>query len=149
MDGPVVIELPGIPKGKGRPRFSRALGVAYTPEPTRSYEGALKFAARQAMGDRLPLEGPLAVYMEARMPIPASWSKAKRAAALSGELLPETKPDADNLLKVLDALNQVVFVDDKQAADCRVVKVYSDRPGLRIEVEPLRSRLLRTARAAA
>jgi Holliday junction resolvase RusA-like endonuclease len=130
MTDAITIRLAGVPKGKGRPRFSRASGRAYTPEATRSYEGALRYAAQQVMGDRAPLEGPLFVDMVALFPIPASWSKAKRAAAYYAPC----KPDADNLAKVLDALNEVVFKDDKQVVALTLVKMYSDAPALQIKV---------------
>jgi Holliday junction resolvase RusA-like endonuclease len=133
MIDPITIRLAGVPKGKGRPRFSRASGRAYTPEATRSYEGALRYAAQQVMGDRPPLEGPLMVVMTAGFPIPASWSKSKRAAAYYAPC----KPDADNLAKVLDALNEVVFKDDKQVVCLNMRKVYTATPALEITVTGL------------
>lgn len=47
---------------------------------------------------------------------------------------PTSKPDPDNIMKGLDALNEVVFRDDKQIVDARVIKSYSERPALRIEI---------------
>lgn len=130
----IIVELVGEPKGKGRPRFSRASGHAFTPAATRSYEGALRFAAQQAMAGRPPVDGPLRTTMIATFPIPASWSKKKTAAALAQQVYPTKKPDADNLLKCLDALNEVVFRDDAQIIDARIFKEYGERPCLRIEV---------------
>ena len=131
---PIVIRLAGEPEGKGRPRFARATGRAFTPAATRAYEAALRYAAQTAMNGRPPVDGPLAVTLTAFMPVPASWSKKKQAAALDGELWPVGKPDADNLLKTIDALNEVVWRDDKQAVIATVVKTYSARPELRIVV---------------
>lgn len=130
----IVIELAGTPVGKGRPRFIRRTGHAYTPEKTRNYEGNLRLAAQDVMGGAKPLEGPLAVTVHALFPIPASWSKKKRSAALDGSMWPTSKPDPDNIMKGLDALNEVVFRDDKQIVDARVIKSYSERPALRIEI---------------
>jgi Holliday junction resolvase RusA-like endonuclease len=49
-----------------------------------------------------------------------------------------SKPDADNLIKVVkDALNSVVYGDDSQVADQRCVKAYSDRPRVEVTVTPL------------
>jgi Holliday junction resolvase RusA-like endonuclease len=53
---------------------------------------------------------------------------------LSGTFLPQVKPDADNLMKTVDSLNEVVFRDDKQITDATISKRYSDRPRLRIEI---------------
>lgn len=134
---PIVITLSGEPRAVGRPRFARKTGHAYTPAETRKYQSALRLAAQDVMGDNRPLEGPLKVLVVALFPIPKSFSKKKHAAALEGKLLPTVKPDADNLLKQLDSFNQVVWRDDKQITSATVVKHYSDKPLLHIEVSPL------------
>lgn len=135
-DAPIIVELAGVPSGKGRPRFARAGAFVrtYTDAKTRTYEGELRAAAADVMRGRAPIEGPIVVMMEAYLPIPASWSQKKRAQALAGALRPTSKPDVDNLAKILDAFNQVVFVDDKQIVDGRIVKAYSDRPRLVVTV---------------
>jgi Holliday junction resolvase RusA-like endonuclease len=136
MSTPIVIELPGTPRGKGRPRHTRA-GVTYTPAATRGYEASLAWTAAAAMKGRAPLEGPLRLTVEAHMPIPTSWSGRRQRMAAAGEIKPTTKPDYDNVLKTLDALNNVVWRDDSQIIDVRCVKRYSERPRLRITVAPL------------
>lgn len=132
----IVIELAGVPVGKGRPRFVRASGRAFTPGKTRNYETNLRLAAQDVMNGAAPLDGPLSVTVHARFPVPQSWPKKKQALALSGEVRPTVAPDADNLLKVLDALNEVAFRDDKQIVEARVVKSYSERPCMRVEISP-------------
>ncbi|MGO8923895.1 MAG: RusA family crossover junction endodeoxyribonuclease [Xanthobacteraceae bacterium] len=130
---PIVIEIAGEPKGKGRPRFTRG-GHAYTPTITRNFEATLRLAAEQEMNGQPPIEGALAVVVTATFSIPLSWSKRKRAAALVGSL-PHTKtPDVDNLLKVVDALNQICWLDDRQIVHAIVIKQYGERPSLKIEI---------------
>ena len=133
----ITVVLAGPPKGKGRPRFSRKSGVAFTPAETRSYEGALRYAAQQTMGAKSPLEGALDISIVANFPVPESWSKRKKAQALSGELRPTGKPDFDNLAKTVDALNQIVWRDDAQVVESRIRKFYSDRPALIVMVRAL------------
>jgi len=134
----VVVEMPGEPRGKGRARFSRASGVAYTPAATRNFEGSLKYMAQLAMKGAPPIEGPLKVEVLAAFSIPQSWSNKKKAAAMAGLIRPTGKPDADNVLKSAgDALNQVVWRDDAQIVIATIAKRYSDRPRLWITVEPL------------
>lgn len=139
----IVICLHGEPIGKGRPRarmVTPRFGVPfismYTPSETRKYESALALAANVAMRGRAPLQGPLSIVVTASFSVPVSWSQRQRTAAYAGTVLPTKKPDADNLMKIIDALNTIVWGDDSQVVDARVVKVYAADPSLRIEVKP-------------
>ncbi len=128
--------VPGIPVGKGRARFVRATGRAYTPAKTVSYEGQVAQYAQIAMAGRAPLLGPVRLCIEAVFPKPVSWSK-KRAAAT---LWHTSKPDGDNLAKATsDAMNGIVYRDDAQIARTEVTKIYSTDGSarLRVTIEPL------------
>lgn len=141
MLDPIIIELSGAPVGKGRPRFVRSTGTAFTPAKTRSYESHLRLAAQEAMGSRRPIDGPISVRMTAALPVPKSWSKKDRAAALLGIIRPTSRPDADNYLKLCDAFNEIVFRDDSQVVEASVRKTYSDKPSLRIEIRELNGKV--------
>jgi Holliday junction resolvase RusA-like endonuclease len=130
----LLIELLGEPRGKGRPRFARRTGHAYTPQRTASYEAMLRHEAALAMRNLSPLEGALRVQVIAYFGIPASWSTKKRRAALAGLVRPTKRPDWENVAKMLDALNGVVWRDDAQIVSGIIEKHYSDRPRLRVEV---------------
>lgn len=120
------------PVPKGRPKFSKIGGFVrtYTPKKTQDFETEVREAAKQAM-NREPLEGPLAVYLYFRLPIPKSYPKKRIAACLSGSDRPTKKPDLDNLAKsVLDALNGVIYQDDSQIVSLHMTKVYSQHPGI-------------------
>ncbi len=132
MSEPIVITLAGTPTGKGRPRFSRKSGHAYTDEKTRAYETNFSYIAQHTMHGRPLLEGPLRVDVRATFPVPASWSGKKRTAALAGAIKPTCKPDADNLLKVLDALNQIVWHDDKQIYHASISKLYGEKASYQV-----------------
>lgn len=138
------IVVDGAPVGKGRPRFfirrnpvgsQRVLG-AQTPTKTVNYEAILAARGAEAMNGAAPLDDPLVVRVAAFMPIPKSWSRKKVAAALEGVVRPG-RPDADNIFKMLDALNQIVWRDDAQIAEARLSKLYDPHPRLEIEVESL------------
>lgn len=131
--------VPGAPVGKGRPRAARrgAGVVMFTPEKTAGYEALAAATASNAMrvGDGQLLAGPLEAVLEMRIPIPASWSKAHKAAALAGIELPTSRPDIDNVAKaVLDACNGVVFRDDSQIVMLTATKAFSDEPGVRVVI---------------
>lgn len=137
--------VPGTPVGKGRPKVSTRGGRfarMYTPEKTASYEGLIALAAQQAMAGRPPITGPADVTIKMVLPIPASWSKKKQAAALAGQVFPTKKPDADNVVKALfDGMNGVVWQDDVQACDLRVVKRYGETPGVAVTVAEIEGAL--------
>jgi Holliday junction resolvase RusA-like endonuclease len=140
MDNPVYIEIDGEPVPKGRPRFVSRGGyaMAYTPGPTRTYEEHIRSAARLAMNGRAHLTGPLSVTVTAVRPIPKSWPLARRALAEAGKAWPVTKPDADNYLKIaLDGCNAIVFADDNQVCDARIIKCYGATPRLMITIETI------------
>ena len=131
------IIMPGQPKAKGRPRFGK--GNAYTPETTRAAEQALGWTAKQLMVGRELLEGPLQVTIHA-------WIKTPKRSKLIHAI---TKPDADNLAKlVCDALNGIVWHDDRQIVDLRVTKNYSAEPRTVINIEPIPTREHQHRRAA-
>jgi len=117
----------GNPVGKGRPKFARRGNFVstYTPTKTRDYEDLIKESARKAMGSAEILETPVTVAIYITVPIPASYSKKRTEACLSGSERPIKKPDIDNVAKCfLDAMNQVVYLDDTQVLTLHVTKVY-------------------------
>ncbi|KVN30719.1 endodeoxyribonuclease RusA [Burkholderia pyrrocinia] len=128
--------VPGKPVAKGRPRFARQGGFvrAYTPEATERYENLVKMAAREAMRDAQPYEGPVRLIVNIGLPIPTSWSAKRQNAAAAGAIGATKKPDADNVVKALkDGMNGVVYADDGQVVDLWISKRYARVPGVRIE----------------
>jgi len=130
-------QVEGDPKGKGRPRFTRAgkFTRVYTDKQTLDYEAQIKFFAAEAMGSTDPLETPVSVFLYIRHAVPQSYSKKRTEACLSGLEQPCKKPDIDNIAKTyLDGMNGVVFLDDTQVVDLHVKKVYSAVPGVDVMI---------------
>lgn len=129
--------LSGVVVAKGRPRLTTRGGFAraYTPDKTRRFETLVHDAARAAIGPVDPYTG--AVEMEAHVivPIPKSWPKRDKLAAMEGRIRPEGKPDLDNYVKALaDGMNGVVYADDAQIVSQRATKRYGDDPGVCVTV---------------
>ena len=132
----LTFEVPGEPRGKGRPRFSRD-GHAYTDSETKAYEKKIVTYYRQSLGGfRWPDNAFVFVKVTAHYPIPKSATKAAKTAMEAGEWLPSRKPDIDNVLKiVLDALNGVAYKDDSRVVSVSASKIYSTTPKLIIEMK--------------
>ncbi len=142
MAEPVIFVIPGEPVAKGRARsFVRNGHVAhYTPDKTARYENLVKLAAQQAMGDKTPTEGAVALIVKAFMSIPASWSQKKQRAAALGEITPTKRPDLDNIVKAIkDGANGVTWRDDSQVVDVRASKRYGT-PRIEVEVKAIGER---------
>lgn len=86
-----------------------------------------------------PLDGPIKIFFKAYFQTPKSWSDAKKERH-EGQYRPKT-PDTDNIEKIyFDAMNGMIWKDDKQVVDCRVQKLYSMKPRIQIlikELEPI------------
>ena len=125
------MRIPGPPFGKQRPKFGGRR--VYTPAATVKEELRIKELAREmlAASDSRPISGPLRVVLTLWYPIPASMSKKRRQDALNGLLLPEVKPDVDNVSKLfLDACNAILYADDKSVCSLTVEKFYGEDPGI-------------------
>lgn len=132
--------VPGKVEPKGRPRFARRgkAVIAYTPAKTAGYESIVAFAAKLAMMGKEPSTRPLFVDVGVALEVPASWSKKKRAMALSGEILPTGRSDLDNYFKCLvDACNKICWNDDSQIVSLSAKKYYAEVPSATIMVREI------------
>ena len=124
--------------GKGRPRFARqgTFVKTYTDSKTLTYEKSIQTYAKQAMGSTSPLIGAVAAYLHIGIPIPPSYSKTRQKACIEGLERPTKKPDIDNIVKaVLDGMNGIVYLDDKQVVDLHLTKVYSETEEINILIK--------------
>lgn len=120
------------PYGKGRHRFTRG-GFCYTPKETKEYEKYVRHIIVEARGSQRPFQSAAYMIFHAGVKIPKSFSKKKRALALSGELEPTKKPDLDNIEKaILDACNKIAMEDDKQVTKVYKEKFYSEITGTKV-----------------
>ena len=127
--------IPGEPQGKGRPRMTKT-GHAYTPERTRQYEKLIK-QCYYDQGNSEHLDGPLLLHITAYMQIPKSARKDEQKRMQQGKTRPTKKPDIDNVIKTIDALNGLAFEDDKQIVSVVAEKYYDYEPRLEIEINQI------------
>lgn len=128
----------GKPQGKARARtfYDNRLGRmnSITPAQTKSYEDLIRWSYTAAGGKYLG-DATLQVDIQAFYPIPKGFNKAKTKDAVTQKLRPTTKPDCDNIIKVvLDALNGVAYYDDKQVICVSCNKYYGETGYLKVTI---------------
>ena len=125
--------VPGPPKSKARHRTTKE-GIQYTPKETVQYENLVKMGFREKYKGE-PWQGPVVAKIVAIYPIPKSASKAKRQLMEYLVIRPHSKPDCDNIAKViLDSLNQIAFRDDAQVYMLAVSKMYGTTPQVWVQL---------------
>jgi Holliday junction resolvase RusA-like endonuclease len=136
MNNAIIIKLRGTP-APYRHRTSPSMH-RYLPSKQRDQLAMLRLAATEAMNGKEPFDMPVGIELSVELPIPRSWSKKKQYAATIGDVLPGSRPDLTNLLKLAeDACTGVVFRDDALICEQRCAKRYSQAPGIVVTVSPL------------
>ena len=125
-----IFEIKGQPMGKQRPKFTRMGNYTktYTPKETVNYETFVRLCyqnqCKECFGKK-----PLSIHIKAYYKIPTSYSFKKKMQCYSGDIRPITKPDADNIAKIIcDSLNGIAYDDDKQIVTLLVEKYYTIEP---------------------
>ena len=138
----LTFDIVGLPVPKGRPRFRvesdskgrTKYGKAYTPVATRAWEAEVAWKAKAAIGPARPLEGPVRLSLMFRLPVPSSWPKARRMAAVGQYAV--GRGDASNFAKAVeDGLEGVVYENDRQVVSLLAEKRYALVAGVLVEVE--------------
>lgn len=132
----MILTIEGKVQAKQRPRLGRY--SRYTPEQTKNYENWVKLSFISQYPDFKPYENALKVIISVFFEIPKSASKKKREQMLIGKIRPTIRPDLDNIAKsILDALNGLAYIDDKQIVDLIVEKYYAISPSAAVKIEEL------------
>jgi Holliday junction resolvase RusA-like endonuclease len=114
------LTVPGQPVGKGRPRFNRKTGKAYTPKATKNYENTIKWFCSALM-----IEGPVQVELWAIFERPQRLMRAKSPEGLA---LYEGRVDLDNVIKAInDGLQGRAFKNDRQVCEIHAFSRYAEK----------------------
>lgn len=143
----VAFKVYGKPQGKDRPRFRNAgrFVQVYTPKETLEYERRIADAYLKAGGQKLDL--PVMITVIQQFAVPKSATKADRKAMLELHLVPNCKPDIDNVLKaVLDGLNNVAYHDDTQVLAVVCERRYGEEAYLEVIVEGIDATMKRSGK---
>jgi Holliday junction resolvase RusA-like endonuclease len=127
------IVLPIEARGKQRVRIGK--NYRYTPKETVNFESYIKYQCYNEMAGIPMFDEAIVVDILSYREVPKSWSKKKRQEALKGQIYPTSKPDIDNVAKaLLDAMNNVVYADDKYITSLNVKKRYAETPSIEIAI---------------
>jgi Holliday junction resolvase RusA-like endonuclease len=133
----ISFSVPGEPKGKGRPKFVKSTGIAFTPKETANYENWVKTCFLNMHQQKIQGDVPLRANITAYFQIPKSASKKERQRMEIGTVLPMKKPDADNIVKIiLDSLNGIAYDDDKQVCEVCFRKYYGE-PRVDVQIKEI------------
>lgn len=131
----------GDPVGQGRPRFTTIGGhvKAYDGKGSVEEKAAIRLMAQEAMRKQnwaFPSQDmPITVQIISYRKVPKSKQRWFAEAGLQEDIFPLAKPDADNVVKLyLDAMNGVVYPDDKQVYNLHVIKAYAEQPRTEVTV---------------
>ena len=126
--------IPGLPTAWARARTHGK--IHFTPGKQRLAMSVIQTIAHDAMNGQNSISVPVSMTIFALWPWPKSWSEKKRR--IQGAHYKTSKPDADNVAKLVsDSLNGIVFNDDAQVVDLRVIKQYGLNAQTRVVIETL------------
>lgn len=135
LTGEFEFTVPGMPVPYARAAGGKTMH-RFTPAKQRNAMGTVKLFCSVAMKGMAPLDGPIALTVNAIYPWPSSLSR--RAREKPGADFKISRPDIDNLAKlVMDALNSVAWCDDARICVLHLEKYYGDIPCLRVRVRKL------------
>lgn len=131
----ITFEIKGTPIPLERARHGK--GRTYDTARNKSAKEAVAWEGRAAMGSQKPFKGPVKMRVACLFEWPKSYTKSRRQRCYGN--MKDTKPDLDNLVKLVkDALNGIFYDDDSQVCEITATKFFtSQEPCTRVMVEPL------------
>jgi Holliday junction resolvase RusA-like endonuclease len=141
----ISFKILGDPNSKARHRTTTVNGFAKAYDPQgnkkKAFQWLLLAEIRKGTWNPLyfPHNGAIMLGLNFYLPLPKSWSKAKRtrfkADPGNAEFYCTTKPDLDNLEKFfLDCANKILYNDDCQVVRCFSGKQWSLTPCTEVSV---------------
>ena len=111
---------------------------SYQTRETAEYRNLVRLVASEAArshGLAEPWRGAVELDWCVVRPVPASWSGKRRMAALADDICAVSRPDLDNLSKLIqDAMTGVIYRDDAQIVRAAQRKCFGTNPVLSVVV---------------
>ena len=120
----------------GKQRARKGRGGFYTPAETVAFQQVVQWSAKAA-GVR-ESEGPIGLFISATYKPPKSWNKEDIKAAIETPWYKITKPDFDNIEKIIsDGLNKIAYKDDAQVCVSSFEKFYGEEDSIEVTIQHL------------
>lgn len=144
----VAFTVSGPPVAWGRPRaharivgfgkLAKAIVQFFTDPKINAAEKRIRAIGKAIVGDNQPFTGAVRMTIVAIYEAPPSWPKPILSAVSKGVVFHTSKPDADNVFKLVgDAMNGVAYVDDCQVAELILRKRYGTPARTEVTITPL------------
>jgi len=126
-------ELHGPLKCQQQTRWSNGKGYDPSKKDKEMMQWQMKPFAPQTL-----IKGPVELTIVFFFPVPKSASKLVRTQMLNRLILPDKRPDEDNLAYIVtNALKNLVYDDDCRVCAKHVYKFYGEEPKTVIRVRPI------------
>lgn len=136
----IAFTIPGEPLAFAR--AGRNGKFSFTPAPQRNFMAAIRTICAAEMQGAPPLDGPIAMELQANYLWPKSVSVRKKLVAANHWKI--SKPDLDNIEKLVrDSINGIAYRDDAQITSGSSFKQYADVACLRVKIWSLSSEAAR------
>lgn len=132
-----IFEIPGNPIPQKQTRFFCSQNKPRAYDPSKKDKVAIQKQIKPT-APKKPLSQPVELTIFFFMPIPKATSRAVRQQMLNRVILPDTKPDEDNMAYLItNALKEIVYDDDRRVCAKHVYKFYGEDPKTVIKVRPI------------
>jgi Holliday junction resolvase RusA-like endonuclease len=132
-----IFELHGKPIAQKQTRFTCQCGKGRCYDPSSKDKEHIQWQLKP-FAPEVPISGPVEVTMVFFIPIPSGVSKAVKAQMINRVILPDKRPDEDNLAYLIsNAMKNIVYDDDKRVCAKHVYKFYGPVAKTVIRVRPI------------
>jgi len=119
------------------PQKQTQFGKGRCYDPSKKAKEAIQWQIRP-YAPKEPITGPVSLHLTFLLPIPKSTSKLIRRQMIEGKILPIMRPDFDNLAYIItNAMNQLIYKDDSQVVDAKIMKRYGEEPQTIVKIVQL------------
>lgn len=130
-------ELHGDPIPQKQTRFTCPCGKGRAYDPSAKDKQQMQWQIKP-FAPTEPFTGPVELTIAFFIAIPKGVSKAVREQMINRIILPDKRPDEDNLAYlVTNAMKEIVYDDDKRVCAKHVYKFYGTEPKTVIRVRPI------------